>query len=188
MTLQFLHKESTALIVVDVQEKLFAKIANNNEVLAKILSLIEAFHILEMPLFISEQYPQGLGKTVPAIQKLIEKMSIKAHHFEKRAFSCMQEPSFRDAILNSHIQEFLVVGIEAHVCVLQTAKELLKWGKKVTVATDATSSRNVPDFTSAKGELLVANARLTTVETILFELVRDSRAPAFKAISKLITS
>ena len=187
MDVHFLSKESTALLLVDVQEKLFCKIAKKEEVLSKILILLKACHLLNIPIFISEQYPQGLGRTVDQILKLLhDELKIKPPIFEKTTFSCMQESLLQEALFKTQVQDILVIGIETHICVLQTAKDLLKLGKRVVIPIDATSSRDLENVSIAKEELRSAGARITSVETCLFELVRDAKAQEFKPISQLV--
>lgn len=181
--LDFLEKESVALLVIDCQEKLFPKIARKEELLRKTTTLIKSAAVLKIPVIISEQYPQGLGKTIPEIK---ECLGDQFNPYTKTAFSCFLEPPLRKHILKLPQTHWILAGIETHVCVLQTAKDLCSAGKQVIIAQDATSSRSLIDFSSAIEEMRQSGARITTVEAIIFEMLRDAQAKEFKEISQLI--
>jgi nicotinamidase-related amidase len=181
--LYFLDKESTALLLIDCQDKLFPKIARKDELLRKIIILLRGFQVLKLPILITEQYPQGIGKTINEIRECCKD---QFKPYSKTAFSCFLEPPIRKQLLKMPQTHWVLSGIETHVCVLQTAKDLLSAGKKVIIISDATSSRNPTDFSVAIEELRQCGARITTVEACLFELLRDAQAKEFKDISNLI--
>lgn len=178
-----LSKGDTGLLVVDVQEKLFGHIERANDVLSAMLQTIKGFQILRLPIVVTEQYPQGLGHTVPAMKTFLGEGQ---RYLTKTTFSCMGDDEIRRYILSQPVQQWVIVGIEAHVCVLQTAKGLLSAGKDPVVLNDAISSRSLYDFSTAIAELRDLGIRVSSAETVLFELVRDSKAQEFKAISQLI--
>lgn len=178
-----LSKDQSGLLVIDVQEKLFKLVERSCEVLHSIEKAIKGFQILKIPIFVTEQYPQGLGETMPALKKIL---GDQITPFVKTSFSCLENSPFKDKIKDSHVKQWVLVGIEAHVCVLQTARDLLKLGKEVVILNDAIASRSIYDFSTAIAELRDYGARISSVETILFELLRDSKAPEFKQISQLI--
>lgn len=180
---QDLDPSRSALLIVDVQEKLFPLVEHPCEMLDQLIKLIKGCKILNLPILVSEQYPKGLGTTIEAVRALL---GPDAEYFEKTAFSCVKEKSIEDAIDKTQRTEWLVAGIEAHVCVLQTARSLLRKGLDVVVVNDAISSRSIYDFSTAIAELRDLGARLSSTETVLFDLVGDSRKPEFKAISELI--
>lgn len=178
-----LNREHTALLVIDVQERLFPYVENQCEVMQNIQKAVKGFQILSLPIFVTEQYPQGLGATVTPLKSCFKDMQ---HYFVKTAFSCLDDTQIKKTVMNSPYTQWVLVGIEAHVCVLQTAKDLLAENKQVIVLNDAISSRSVYDFSTAIAEMRDCGARISSTETILFELLRDSQASEFKEISQLI--
>lgn len=178
-----LQPSQTVLLIVDMQEKLFATVDRSSDVLHTLCQLVKGFQILKLPILQSEQYPQGLGQTVAPLQALL---GDDYHPWIKSTFSCLDDPDFFDCVISLPYQQWIVVGIEAHICVLQTVKGLLKVGKQVTVLNDAITSRSVYDFSTAIAEMRDAGARISCTETILFELLKDSKHPEFKSISNLI--
>lgn len=179
----FLDRKHTGLIVVDVQEKLFSKVERGAEVLEVMLQLIKSFQILQLPIVVTEQYPQGLGPTLPILKQSFCK---EQKYLAKTSFSCVADPKIKDHLFSLPIQTWVVIGIEAHVCILQTVKDLLADGKDVVVINDAITSRSIFDFSTAIGEMRDMGVRVSSAETVLFELLRDSKVPEFKAVSQLI--
>lgn len=173
----------TSLLVVDVQEKLFPLIENPCEVLEKMLLLIKGVKLLHVPIFISEQYPKGLGSTIEAIR---ETAGPEAEYFSKTTFSCLKDDKIKEHFKMLPRPQCIVIGIEAHVCIFQTVRSLIREGKEVVVANDAISSRSIYDFSTAIAEMRDLGARISSTETILFELLGDSKKPEFKALSALI--
>jgi nicotinamidase-related amidase len=178
-----LSPSQTILLIVDMQEKIFASVAQGTELLKHVSQVIQGFQILHLPILQSEQYPQGLGPTVSALQTLLGEAY---HPWVKSTFSCVDDPNFFNYMISLPYQHWVVVGIEAHVCVLQTAKGLLKAGKQVVVLYDAISSRSLNDYSMAMTEMRDAGVRLSGVETVLFELLNNAQHPQFKSISHLI--
>lgn len=178
-----LAKFQTALLIIDMQDKVFSTVDHGAELLASMIKLVQGFQILQIPILISEQYPQGLGETIWPIKNLL---GVEYKPWIKTTFSCLEDPAFLRHAQFLPIQQWVVVGIEAHICVLQTAKALVKAGKEVVVLNDAISSRSIFDFSTAIAEMRDEGIRISSVETVLFELLKDSRAPEFKAISQLI--
>lgn len=180
-----LDKATSTLLIVDMQEKVFSVVDHAPELLAALIKLIQGIQILQVPIHISEQYPQGLGETIWPIKNLL---GGQYQPWIKTTFSCLDDRAFANFVHSSPAQQWIVVGIEAHICVLQTAKALVKLGKEVTVLNDAISSQSIFDFSTAIAEMRDEKIRISCIETILFELLKDSRAPEFKAISQLIKS
>ncbi len=185
MTTFTLESSRTILLIVDMQEKLFPSIERGDDILQSICKMIKGFQILNLPIQISEQYPPGLGTTIDPLKKALDEAY---RPWIKTSFSCMDIPDFVNSVNALPYSQWIVVGIEAHVCVLQTVKGLLKARKEVAVLNDAISSRSIYDFSTAIAEMRDAGARITSSETVLFELVKDAKHPQFKAISGLIKS
>lgn len=183
MTAFTLEPHRTVLLIVDMQEKVFAQVERGVEMLNTLCKFVKGYQILDLPILISEQYPQGLGETVFPLQKQLgEAYQPKI----KTTFSCIDDPDLYRLAMNLPFDQWVVVGIEAHICVLQTVKGLLRAGKEVAVLNDCISSRSIYDFSTAIAEMRDAGARITCAESVLFELVKDSKHPQFKSISDLI--
>lgn len=180
---QKLIRDKTALLVVDVQEKLFPYVENSCIVMQTLQKAVRGFEVLKLPIYVTEQYPQGLGSTVATLKGVLGQSPI---FLSKTSFSCLDDPLIKETLLNAPIEQWVVVGIEAHVCILQTVKDLLEHGKQVVVLNDAISSRSIYDFSTAIAEMRDCGARISSTETVLFELLRDSKAAEFKEISLLI--
>lgn len=178
-----LSREKCGLLVVDVQEKLFPYVENSCHVMQAIQKAVRGFQILGLPIFVSEQYPKGLGNTVAPLKGVLGEQQ---QYLVKTAFSCLDDEQVKAELLRTQIQQWVLVGIEAHVCVLQTAKDLLEQGKQVVVLNDAISSRSIYDFSTAIAEMRDDGVRISSTETVLFELLRHSKASEFKEISQLI--
>lgn len=178
-----LSPQKAALLIVDVQEKLFPLIENPCEVLEKMLLMIKGAKLLHLPILISEQYPKGLGSTIEAIKT---EAGSEAEYFAKTTFSCLKDEKIKEHFKKMPRQQCIVIGIEAHVCIFQTVRSLIQEGKEVIVANDAISSRSIYDFSTSIAEMRDLGARISSTETILFELVGDSKKPEFKAFSALI--
>ncbi len=151
----------------------------NEKLTSKVALLYKACSLLEIPTIVTEQYPQGLGKTVAAL-------SITTKAYEKTAFSCLGDTIIKKAIMDSGITTWIVAGIESHVCVLQTVRDLVHMKIHPIVVQDAISSRTLLDHQSALQEMRAMNARITTTETLIFELLQDAKHPLFKEISRLV--
>lgn len=176
-------KEKAGLLIVDVQEKLLPHVDRSYDILRAIQKVIKGFQTLHIPIFVSEQYPQGLGGTVEPLKTLLDQ-SQKYH--AKTTFSCIDDENLKNELLKQPIDVWILAGIEAHVCVLQTAKDLKDEGKNVVVLNDAISSRSIYDFSTAIAEMRDYGIRITSTETVFFELLGCSTIPEFKKISELI--
>lgn len=180
-----LSAENSLLIVVDLQSKLSAAMPEPDAELmvATAGSLVEAAGLLNIPVLLTEQYPKGLGPTDTAIgQKLPEGTQV----FDKTGFSCCTAKDFCKALENSGRKQIILVGQEAHVCVLQTALELLHLGYQVHVAEDAICSRKAEHKFYALQRMQQQGITITNYESVLFEWVRDASHPDFKNISGLL--
>ena len=181
-----MHKAKHALsqlVIIDMQAKLASampseamqSVANNCSILA------QASQLLSVPVIVTEQYPQGLGETIADIQSHLPNSKAIA----KMAFSACGEPKFNQQLQreNSHI---ILVGMEAHICVLQTALDLIQAGKTVFVVEDAILSRSPANKANAIARLRHAGCVISNTESVLFEWLSNANHQAFKAVSKLI--
>ncbi len=173
---------TSSLLVIDIQARLLPKMAAAQEVVANVTVLLKAAARLDIPVLVSEQYRKGLGSTVAELQPLLPGRNV----IEKLAFSCLGENEFAERFRDLSRAQAIVTGIEAHVCVLQTAEQLLENGVRVFVVADATSSRVPSSHTRALERLRAAGAVIVTTEMVVFEWLRHAGTPEFKEISALI--
>lgn len=178
-----LKPESSALLVIDVQEKLFPHIDRPCEVMEKMQLLIRGIQLLNVPVVVTEQYPAGLGPTIKPLSDLIGEAGL---YPSKTTFSALGDDKVKKVLTGMQKEQWIVVGIEAHVCVLQTVHDLLNENKEVVVINDAISSRSIYDFSSAIADMRDMGARIASTETVLFELFHDAKHPQFKAFSALL--
>jgi nicotinamidase-related amidase len=170
----------TALLVVDVQERLVPAIAGHARVVWNVRRLIDGAKVLGLPVVATEQYPQGLGRTVPELLERLGEVPAKL------SFSWGGCPQIFKQLETQGIHKLLVCGIEAHVCVQQSVLDLLAAGWRVYLAVDAVGSRFDVDRTTALGRMDSAGATLTTTEAALFEWCQVAGTPQFKQISQLV--
>lgn len=175
-----LKVEDTALLVVDIQEKLLPKITQSGEVLRNASFLVKAAKTLGVPVIATEQYPKGLGPTVEPIRGLLTTV------WEKKTFSAVAEGGALDFLKSDARIKVVVVGIEAHICVMQTVLDLLNQGFHVFVCVDAVSSRYAIDVKIALKRMQQAGAILVTSETCVYEWLETAVNPAFKEISAMV--
>ena len=181
-----IDKDKSSLIIIDVQEKLVSVMPKPHTFIDNIIKLQKAANIFKIPVTISEQYPKGLGKTIDSIRNNINKINLK-DIIEKTEFPVPLNDRRLEIFLRDEGIHFIICGIEAHVCVLQTAIELADNKKKVYVVQDAISSRYEKDYLTSLSRLdKHPNIQIVTCEMVLFEWLRSSDHPEFKAISQLI--
>lgn len=177
-----IRKEEALALVVDIQEKLCGHIYNHDVLLKNTTLLLQGLKALDVPCIINEQYKKGLGNTVEAIETLV----CEDAHFEKVSFSCVDNPETKEAIEAQQKKYAILMGMETHVCVLQTSLDLLTLGMQPVVVVDAVGSRKEADHEVALQRLAHAGVILTSYESILFELCQSAKNPAFKTISQLV--
>lgn len=180
---QLAQQALSQLVIVDMQVKLASVMAlESMQLTIKNCSVLaQAAHVLSVPLIVTEQYPQGLGPTLPEIQQ----HSTHIKPVVKTTFSASGEPRFNQQLHRDQSQVVLA-GMEAHICVLQTALSLQQMGKQVFVVEDAIISRNSANKANAIARLREAGCVITNTESVLFEWLGNANHPAFKEVSKLI--
>lgn len=174
--------EDCIFVQVDVQERLFPHIADNEELEKNLVILVKGLQLHEIPMIVNEQYKKGIGETIPSLRELTDNYP----HFEKTTFSCCGNEDGLCAIKNSGKKVVILAGIETHVCVLQTALDLLAEGLQPVLVTDCVNSRKEKDKDMAIQRLIQAGVIPTTYESLLFELTVNAKNPVFKEISKLV--
>ncbi len=176
-----LHPTRTALLVLDVQMRFARAIPEFDDVVTACSRLARVFRLLGLPVVATEQYPQGLGATVPTLLREFEHHEVP----DKTVFSAWSCAAAREALRAGGTESVLVCGVETHVCVLQSAAEMLAAGLAVHVAVDAVASRRTSDRDLALARLRDLGAVPTSSEAAAFELVRDARHPQFKELQAM---
>ena len=177
---ELMSRHDTALLVVDVQGKLASAVQNPAQLVWNIQRLIQGAQLLGLPIAATEQYPEGLGPTIPKLAEMLPNIS------SKRMFSCAENGDLFANWNNSGIHKILVSGIEAHVCIQQTVLDLLAEGFRVYLPCDAISSRQTLDADIAIRRMEACGATITSTEATLFEWCATSKCPEFKSISQLV--
>jgi nicotinamidase-related amidase len=176
-----LDRSRAALVVVDMQEAFRSAVLDFDEVVRNVATLVRGARILGVPTLVTEQYPKGLGHTVPEVSEHLDVTPI-----EKMAFSAVEANGFPSALHDARRDQVLLCGIEAHVCVNQTAQDLIADGAEVHVAQDAVSSRTAANRALGLHRMERSGAIATSVETALFELLRQAGTPEFKEVQALV--
>ena len=177
-----IKRENCTGLVIDIQEKLFPVIAEKESLLTNCIKLLEGLSLLEIPTIFTQQYSKGLGSTIGEIRARYPAFT----YVEKSTFSCLDEPVYADYLRRSGKVNVLIIGIESHVCVLQTAVDLQEKGYRPVVIADCIGSRQIAEKQIALNRFIQEGICVSTMESILFELMRTAAAAEFKAISKLI--
>jgi len=177
-----LNNRTTGLLIIDIQERINAVMKFRDRVVKNTVKLINGFKILGVPIFITEQYRQGLGPTEKPILDALSQPGI----VEKLNFSCCAALPLMQQLRAGKIQQLVVCGIETHVCVLQTCVDLLAEGFQVHLVIDAISSRRKLDHEAGIDRMEQAGVILTTTETALFELLERAGTSEFKQVSQLL--
>ncbi|AEA46086.1 isochorismatase family protein [Archaeoglobus veneficus] len=166
------------LVVIDMQERLAPHVSEIEDVTLNVVKLVKAFRILGLKITVTEQ--QKLGETVEDVKNAAGSFEV----VKKTSFSCMGEQSFLNEIMGS--RKFLLAGIETHICVLQTALDMLKYGFEVHVAVDATGSRKDVDKQAAVMRMMQEGVKITTTEAAIYECLKDAKHERFKDILEVV--
>jgi nicotinamidase-related amidase len=178
-----LERKRAALAVIDMQEAFRSMIADFGELAARIGLLAEGAALLGVPVIVTEQYPKGLGRTVAEVAA---KLPVGIEPIEKLVFSACGAPDFDLRLRERHIEQVVVCGIEAHICVSQTAHDLIALGYQVHIPTDAIASRLPHNRDAAVEKLARSGAVISTIEMALFELCGAAGTPEFKSVQNLV--
>ena len=177
-----ISRTAAVLIVIDIQEKLARVMDNKENLFDNNLKLVEGFKALGLPILMTEQIPEKIG---PTISRLSEKLA-GIQPIAKESFSCWGEPVFREHLESLTRRDVVLTGIECHVCVYQTALDLMANGYTVHLVTDAVSSRTPANREIGVAAIKSAGAQLTSTEMVLFELLRTAADPQAKEIFKIV--
>ena len=177
-----LNSDDSILIVIDVQGNLAHQMFEKEVLFDSLTKMIMGARVLEIPIICVEQNPKGLGETIAAIADLLTDYP----KVSKSTFSCVGDEGFLRQLETSSKKQVILVGIEAHVCVYQTALDFLNKAYQVTIITDAISSRTKENKLLALQNLRAAGAKMSSVEMALFEMLKKAEGPRFKEIIKLL--
>lgn len=178
---KILNRETAALLVIDLQEKIMPAVLNYERVIENALKLIKGFKVMNLPVFYTEQYPKGLGPTAAALKE-----ELNGEAVQKMTFSCYGAGDLFKELIQKRVTQVVACGVESHVCVQQTAMDLTANGFQVYLAADAASSRRELDFNTAMDRMRMNGIQVTTTESILFELLNVCGTDEFKAISRIV--
>jgi hydrolase, isochorismatase family len=176
-----LRTDNTACLIVDIQERLTPALHEAERFTAACTLLMQGLHALGIPMMATEQYPQGLGATLPEIKSLLPDTPF----VEKTRFSAVL-PETEDFIRRHNAQNIVLIGTETHICMLQTALDLRAQGLNVYIPIECAASRNPANKTNGLEQMRAAGVTVGNSESLLFALLRDAKHPAFKTISKLV--
>lgn len=175
-------KDNSTALVIDMQEKIIPVISKQKELLLHCKILISGLQELSIPTVFTQQYTKGLGDTISEIKSLVPDFS----YIDKTDFSCLDEPLYAEWLEQQNRKNVIICGIEAHVCVLQTAIDLKEKGYNPIVVVDCINSRTEGNKALSIERFKQEKIILSSYESILFELTRSAKAPEFRIISKLI--
>jgi nicotinamidase-related amidase len=179
---KLLKPEKTALLIIDIQERILPVISNHQRVVENTLKLIQGFKVIGLPIYYTEQYPKGLGPTVSSITDALGELK----PFDKMSFSCSGAKDLFEEFKKKNLSQIVVCGIESHVCVQQTVLDLIENGFQVNLAADVVSSRKEMDYYTSLERMRYHGVEVTTTESILFELLNVCGTPHFKEVSKIV--
>jgi len=177
-----IKKENSVAVIIDIQERLFPFIYDNQKLSANTVKLIQGLKTIGLEILVTEQYTKGLGPTIKDVRDALG----TTESIEKISFSCCGDNKFLETIGSTGKKNVIIAGIESHVCVLQTVIDLIDAGYQPVVIEDCVSSRKLNDKLIAVERMRKAEAIISTYESILFEILEVSGTEAFKAISKIV--
>ncbi len=180
---KILDREKTVLVVVDMQEAFRNPINDFAQIVSRASIAVRGFQNLNLPIIVTEQYPKGLGRTA---EEILFSLPPEFEFVEKSAFSSCGASAFMEKLHMTNASQIVLCGLETHICVNQTAHDLLDEGFEVHVLTDCVGSRFTQDKETALRKMQMSGVVPSSTEMALFELLRDSKHEQFKAIQNLI--
>lgn len=180
--MQRMTNDNALCLFIDFQERLVPAMRKPKEMMKNVTKWARCAEALRLPVLLSQQYTRGLGATVPELREALHEYS----KLEKLSFSCFDAPGFEEEMEGMTAKHVIIAGIEAHICVLQTAMDFLEKGFRVTILKDCCGARKKGDFDTAIRELEKAGCRITTYETLVYQMMRSSRHTAFRRISEIV--
>jgi nicotinamidase-related amidase len=180
-----LDRNNAVLVVIDVQERLMPVIHEADSMMRNLDRLVRGCHVVGVPALLTEQYVKGLGPTIPSLRKTFD----EAHGYrpiEKMTFSALGVDAFAAQLASLERRQVLIAGVETHVCVYQTVRDLLASGTAVTLIADAMSSRTAENKDLGLQRMVGDGAKVSSTEMVLFELLGTSGTDEFRAVSSLV--
>ncbi len=177
-----LRRDKAALVIIDVQGKLATLMYNKDRLFDNLGKIIRGAKVLDIPIIWNEQIPDKLGETITEIRELLPHQE----PLVKKSFSCCDNQGFMDQLQDLQRNQVLLVGIETHVCVYQTAIDLLAQRLEVYIVADAASSRHEIDYQIGIQAMTAAGAKITSVEMAFFEMLKFAEGDDFRQIIKII--
>lgn len=180
--------DDTALVVIDIQKRLCDAMPEKHlmAALRSILNVMECCRRMGIPCMLTQQYTKGLGSTVPAVAEAVDRYGEMVTRLEKIDFSCMAVQAFREWVASTGRTRFILMGIETHVCVFQTTRDMIREGYLIHVPRDTTLSRSKSDWQTGLSLMERAGALITSAETVIFDLLKRAGTDRFREISKLV--
>ncbi len=178
-----LNIEESLILIIDVQERLLNAVFNKDILSKKSAIIAQASKILDIPVVVTEQYPKGLGNTIPEIKDALNEST---SYYEKTAFSALEDPEIANKIKEFGKKQIIIFGIETHICVNQTVAALIKEGYDVSVIKDACGSRAEAEYNAGLDRMKENGAHILTTEIALFEWLKGAKHPKFKEVQSLI--
>jgi isochorismate hydrolase len=179
---EMLTSENTLLLIVDVQGNLAHVMNAKEQLFRSITTMIKGAQVLGIKMLLTEQNPKGLGPTIPEISEYLKNIE----PISKFGFSCCDNAQFMQALNSVNPENIVIAGIESHICVYQTARDLVNLNYKVQILSDAVSSRTAENKQIGLERSKAAGAGITSVETVLFEVVKDAERKEFKDILNIV--
>jgi nicotinamidase-related amidase len=177
-----INRADAVLIIIDIQGNLAQAMCDKENLFANNVKMIQGFKALNLPILFTEQIPQKLGQTIPQIAAQLEGINPIA----KTSFSCWDEINFKEKLEGLNRRHIVLTGIECHVCVYQTAIDLISNGYNVHFVADAVSSRTPENCQIGIDAIKSAGAKITSTEMVLFELLRTAADPKAKELFKIV--
>jgi nicotinamidase-related amidase len=175
-----LDKDKSCLLLIDIQEKLTPKVKNHHELIQQCEWLLRLASEMDVPVLVCEQYPKGLGQTIEPLRSQIPVHAT----IEKVSFSAYRDQHFQHQLHSIHRKQIILTGIETHVCVMQTALDLIQTNYDVFVVSNAVSARHEHDHHIALERMRQAGVQIITSEMIFFEWIKQAGTPVFKALTQ----
>lgn len=176
-----LNREETTIMIIDIQERLVPAMNRKDEVVSNAKIIIQCAKEMDIPVVYTEQYPRGLGHTIEELSQLIE----EGQRFEKVSFSAFTD-EVQEALKKANRKKIIIIGMETHVCVYQTVRDLLLNGYEVFVVNDGVASRTEENYLNGLDIMQKMGAVITNTEMLVFDLLKRAGTDEFKTMSKLI--
>jgi nicotinamidase-related amidase len=178
-----LHPDNALLVVIDMQEPFLRAIFERERVLTNVTALLQAINVLRIPIISTTQYAERMGSVVPEVRKFLPPL---LPPFDKMTFSCFADQAFASEIQRSGRRQIILCGVESHICVSQTAHDLVAAGLQVHVAVDAVSSRTEANWRLGMDKMRQGGVILASVESALYELLHEAGTPEFREVLQII--